>query len=67
MVEIRELPEEQRPHSPDPDFWQVWTGEQPRSVDWKAIADSWAGTTEPRDETENGSDPGDGGPGKAAQ
>lgn len=42
LVEVRELPDAHRPHSPDPDFWDVWTGEQPRSVDWKAISDSWA-------------------------
>jgi DNA helicase HerA-like ATPase len=42
LVEIRELPEKQRPHSPDPDFWNVWTGERPCSVDWRTIADSWA-------------------------
>ena len=50
LVEVRELPEGHRPHSPDPDFWEVWTGAQERSVDWKAIADSWAGTQGPRDE-----------------
>ena len=49
LVEVRELPEAHRPHSPDPDFWDVWTGEQPRSVDWKAIADSWANMGVPRD------------------
>ncbi|TAH35595.1 MAG: DUF87 domain-containing protein [Planctomycetota bacterium] len=41
LVEIRELPEEHRPHSPDPDFWSVWTGERERPVDWRGIADSW--------------------------
>lgn len=42
LVEVRELPENQRPQSPDPDFWDVWTGAKPRSVDWKSIADAWA-------------------------
>lgn len=42
MVEVREVPEAQRPHSPDPDFWSVWTGEKKRSVDWKVIADMWS-------------------------
>jgi DNA helicase HerA-like ATPase len=48
LVEIRELPEPQRPHSPDPDFWKVWTGERTCPVDWAAIARSWASTTAPR-------------------
>ncbi len=67
LVEVQELPEAHRPHSPDPDFWDVWTGAKERSVDWKAIADSWAGTTEPTNEAESGSEPGDGGPGEGAQ
>ena len=42
LVEIRELPEAVRPHSPDPAFWRVWTGEQACEIDWQAIASSWA-------------------------
>jgi DNA helicase HerA-like ATPase len=42
LVEIRELPEPVRPHSPDPAFWRVWTGEQACEIDWEAIASSWA-------------------------
>lgn len=56
LVEIRELPEDQRPHSPDPDFWSVWTGERPCQVDWKAIADSWANAIQPQNQTESGSE-----------
>lgn len=41
LVDIHELPEEQRPRSEDPDFWDVWTGEKPRPVNWKEIADDW--------------------------
>jgi hypothetical protein len=55
LVEVRELPKKQRPHSPDPDFWDVWTGNRPCHVEWKEIADSWGEHTgEPRDETKNG-------------
>lgn len=43
MVEVRELPEAHRPQSPDPDFWDVWTGKKSRPVDWKVIADAWTG------------------------
>jgi hypothetical protein len=42
LVEIDELPEHQRPHSADPDFWNVWTLAKPRSVDWSAIARDWS-------------------------
>lgn len=41
LVEMNELPEDQQPKSSDPDFWEVWTGEEDRSVNWKAIADDW--------------------------
>ena len=43
-VEIRELAELERPHSPDPAFWEVWTGKEPRPVDWEAIAATWCDT-----------------------
>ncbi len=47
LVEVRELPECQRPRSPDPAFWDVWTGDPDngeRSVDWRRIAEEWIGT-----------------------
>lgn len=43
LVEIREIPDEYRPHSPDPAFWEVWTGEQERKIDWPSIVRSWQG------------------------
>lgn len=43
LMEVDELPDEQRPRSADPDFWDVWTLVQNRTVDWSAIADDWAG------------------------
>lgn len=46
LVEIRSLPEGQRPHSPDPAFWDVWTGEPTRgqrTIDWALIAREWVG------------------------
>ena len=43
LVEITELPENQRPQSADPDFWEVWTGVAERRTDWKAIANDWTG------------------------
>ncbi|KAB0587664.1 MULTISPECIES: ATP-binding protein [Edwardsiella] len=43
LVRMKELAEKQRPQSDDPDFWSVWsnTTEEPREVNWQAIADDW--------------------------
>ncbi|RWH52862.1 MAG: DUF87 domain-containing protein [Mesorhizobium sp.] len=43
LVEIDELPDDQRPQSADPDFWNVWTLSEDRSVDWGAISQDWSG------------------------
>ena len=49
MVRMNDLSEHERPHSEDPDFWNVWTGKDndgksvERNVDWKKIADDWQG------------------------
>lgn len=43
LVEIQELAKEHRPHSNDPAFWNVWTGEEKREIDWKKISDDWVG------------------------
>jgi hypothetical protein len=47
LVEVDELPEDQRPRSADPDFWDVWTLAKERAVDWTAIANDWSGESEP--------------------
>lgn len=41
LVEMNELEKEKRPASKDPDFWDVWTGIQPRTIDWQKIAKEW--------------------------
>lgn len=41
LVQMRFLPIEQRPQSADPAFWDVWTGEKERELDWKLIVDDW--------------------------
>jgi hypothetical protein len=41
LVEIKDLPESQRPRSADPKFWEVWTGEEERPIDWDEIVDDW--------------------------
>ncbi len=43
LVRVREIPSDYRPHSPDPAFWQVWTGEEKRTIDWERIARTWQG------------------------
>lgn len=43
LVRMKELTEEQRPQSDDPDFWNVWSNstEEPREVNWQPIAEEW--------------------------
>lgn len=43
LVEIKELPEEHRPRSNDPKFWEVWTGTEEREIDWASIVQDWSG------------------------
>ncbi len=43
LVEITELPEEYRPKSADPKFWEVWTGREKRPIDWNKIVQEWTG------------------------
>ncbi len=43
LVDITELPEQQRPRSSDPKFWAVWTGKEERPINWQEIADDWTG------------------------
>ena len=50
LVEILEIPDEYRPHSPDPAFWEVWTGEQERRIDWPVIVRTWQ-NSDPADAT----------------
>lgn len=55
LLRMDDLPESQRPHSSDPDFWDVWTrqcsdGSQvERHADWKAVAADWQGTAQSDD------------------
>ena len=40
LVEIQDLPKTSQPESPDPAFWDVWTGKSARRIDWATIAAS---------------------------
>lgn len=54
LVEVDELPEEHRPHSADPDFWDVWTLKKPRPIDWAGLAADWTNVV---DEAESDAPP----------
>lgn len=41
LVEVQEIAEDFRPHSPDPAFWDVWTGREKRHINWEKIALTW--------------------------
>lgn len=41
LVEIEEVTEDHRPHSPDPAFWDVWIGKEERPIAWEPIARKW--------------------------
>ncbi|MDF1737882.1 MAG: ATP-binding protein [Verrucomicrobiales bacterium] len=64
LVKIRNLPDEQRPQSDDPDFWEVWTGkvddeegESERTVDWSEISREWQGRVNSENSTEQAAEP----------
>jgi hypothetical protein len=44
---MNHLSAEHRPRSDDPDYWNVWTGQDQhgnpvaREVNWKEVADDW--------------------------
>lgn len=41
LTEILELPDEHKPQSSDPLFWDVWTGVEKRKVDWTKVVKDW--------------------------
>jgi len=62
LLKIDDLPKTQQPHSDDPDFWNVWTGEDDegkvieRKADWKPIANDWQGKGNTSMDMKSGSD-----------
>ena len=46
LVRMNDLQKDERPHSDDPDFWDVWTRALERQVDWEEIANEWQGIIE---------------------
>lgn len=41
MVRMNDLSVAERPHSDDPDFWDVWSGEENRRINWQEVSDDW--------------------------
>lgn len=41
LVEMNELPEDQRPKSKDPEFWDVWINKEQREINWQSIVNEW--------------------------
>ena len=41
MVRMNDLPNHHQPQSEDPDFWDVWTRQAERKVDWLKVAADW--------------------------
>ena len=41
LLEIRHLPEDKRPLSADPSFWDVWIGAEEREVTWDRVVKEW--------------------------
>ena len=58
LAELRELPEEQRPHSPDPAFWDVWTGTTECEIDWSEVSKSWVASPSSKSVVPAPNDPG---------
>lgn len=60
MVRMNDLSLDERPHSDDPDFWDVWTGKDKdgnpvkRTVNWSEIANEWQMKKSLKSEEANG-------------
>jgi hypothetical protein len=46
MVQMNYIEKEHRPRSDDPDYWDVWTGNKDRGVNWEEIARDWQNTSQ---------------------
>lgn len=59
LVKMRNLPEEQRPLSDDPDYWNVWTKPtKSREPNWQRITKDWQGPRDPEKENGGGTNAG---------
>lgn len=59
MVKMRTLPKNQCPQSEDPDYWDVWTRNVDRDIDWTKISNDWQNRMDDTSlETEDDSDSG---------
>lgn len=46
LVRMNNLPEDKRPRSKDPNFWDVWVGKEARPINWQDIANKWQGVSD---------------------
>ena len=53
---MNDLPKTQQPRSDDPEFWDVWTHREQRSIDWGSIVEAWEGAYLPRGVQEEGAE-----------
>lgn len=58
LVEINELPPNQRPRSSDPKFWDVWTKKSMRPINWHEIVEDWTGVYKQSEEKTEQAKPG---------
>ena len=52
MVRMNDLSDEERPHSDDPDFWNVWEGTSPRDINWQTVVNEWQMRNSPSEDEE---------------
>lgn len=45
LIQSHRLEKDHRPDSDDPDFWDVWTHEKERPINWEQVANEWAQST----------------------
>jgi DNA helicase HerA-like ATPase len=55
LVEMTKLEEKQCPRSSDPHFWNVWTGQEERTINWNSITSDWMGIPTSEQSSNDGS------------
>lgn len=54
MVQMRYLEKDHRPKSDDPDYWDVWIGNEKREINWEEIVQDWQSTGQLQIEPDEG-------------
>lgn len=50
MVRMNDLQYHERPHSDDPDFWEVWSRKKDRQIDWDQVTGDWLQSSQDDDQ-----------------